>query len=452
VQSLRQLNRRWIFIPALIAALLLVASRTFLSSTLLRQEIESRLSSSLKGRIAIERISPRGFRGIELSRVRFSAANGTTAQIESVRLRFEISPLLRGKLYPDRVTLSRASANISLAKPSLPESATTQIEGAPPAQRDALPNSRSRVRLWPAHVEIRDAAVDVIDSHLRPLFRGSAISGTLDREEKNQLAGTLSGQSAEVLGTFRTDPWRASLSLERSRIHLREVMLPAGDGSLKIEANLNQDQKTYSLEAHLKHLTLPERDLEGVPTSLNGLVSGQLSLTGSLAGKDQLSGQGELDFHRIDFRALQIVRSLGQVAGSNELAQLIPKPFQSRFAIEKGSILVDNLAIESPVSTLTARGSIQPDNTLNLACSLLLPQKLSAAKWLDDLGDAASSADENGQRTLRFTILGTTTKPHLDIVEKIAKAVLKSKTSGILDLFRPKSRQEPTPDPAKPDR
>jgi hypothetical protein len=450
VQSLRHLRFRWVLIPALIAVLLLLASHTFLSSNVLRQEIESRLSTAFKGRIAIERISPRGFRGIELSRVHFSAANGTTAQIQSVRLRFEISPLLRGKLYPDRITLSRPSANISLAKPTLPDrtEASPNKPASPP--EDAAKKTRSRVRLWPAHMEIRDAAVDVIDSHLRPLFRGSAISGTLDSVAKNHLTGTLSGPSAEVLGTFRTAPWQAALSLERSRIQLQKLTLPAGDGSLSVKADLHTDTQTHSVELSLKNLTLPDRDLEGKPTSLNGIVSGEIRLTGSLAAKDQLSGQGDIDFQQIDFRPLQIVRNLGQVAGSKELAQVTPKPIKSHFTIQNGSILLEKLTIDSPVSTLTLGGTIRSDSTLNLACSLLLPEKLSTAKWLDDLGESVSPPDENGQRTLRFNLLGTTTKPHLDILEKIAKAVLKSKTSGLLDLLRPKNRQDTKTDPVKP--
>jgi hypothetical protein len=452
VQSLRHLRFRWVLIPALIAVLLLLASHTFLSSNLLRQEIESRLSTAFKGRIAIERISPRGFRGIELSRVQFSAANGTTAQIQSVRLRFEISPLLRGKLYPDRITLSRPSANISLAKPTLPDRTEASPNKPDSRPEDAAKKTRPRVRLWPAHMEIRDAAVDVIDSHLRPLFRGSAISGTLDSVAKNHLTGTLSGPSAEVLGTFRTAPWQAALSLERSHIQLQELTLPTGDGSLTVKADLHTDTQTHSVELSLKNLTLPDRDLEGKPTSLNGIVSGEIRLTGSLATKDQLSGQGDIDFQQIDFRPLQIVRNLGHITGSNELAQLTPKPFKSHFTIQNSSILLEKLTIDSPVSTLNVGGAIRSDSTLNLACSLLLPQKLSTAKWLEDLGESVSPPDENGQRTLRFNLLGTTTKPHLDILEKIAKAVLKSKTSGLLDLLRPKARQDTKPDPVKPDR
>jgi hypothetical protein len=452
VQSLRHLRFRWVLIPALIAVLLLLASHTFLSSNLLRQEIESRLSTAFKGRIAIERISPRGFRGIELSRVQFSAANGTTAQIQSVRLRFEISPLLRGKLYPDRITLSRPSANISLAKPTLPDRTEASPNKPDSRPEDAAKKTRPRVRLWPAHMEIRDAAVDVIDSHLRPLFRGSAISGTLDSVAKNHLTGTLSGPSAEVLGTFRTAPWQAALSLERSHIQLQELTLPTGDGSLTVKADLHTDTQTHSVELSLKNLTLPDRDLEGKPTSLNGIVSGEIRLTGSLATKDQLSGQGDIDFQQIDFRPLQIVRNLGHITGSNELAQLTPKPFKSHFTIQNSSILLEKLTIDSPVSTLNVGGAIRSDSTLNLACSLLLPQKLSTAKWLDDLGESVSPPDENGQRTLRFNLLGTATKPHLDILEKIAKAVLKSKTSGLLDLLRPKARQDTKPDPVKPDR
>jgi hypothetical protein len=452
VQSLRHLRFRWVLIPALIAVLLLLASHTFLSSNLLRQEIESRLSTAFKGRVAIERISPRGFRGIELSRVQFSAANGTTAQIQSVRLRFEISPLLRGKLYPDRITLSRPSANISLAKPTLPDRTEASPNKPDSRPEDAAKKTRPRVRLWPAHMEIRDAAVDVIDSHLRPLFRGSAISGTLDSVAKNHLTGTLSGPSAEVLGTFRTAPWQAALSLERSHIQLQELTLPTGDGSLTVKADLHTDTQTHSVELSLKNLTLPDRDLEGKPTSLNGIVSGEIRLTGSLATKDQLSGQGDIDFQQIDFRPLQIVRNLGHITGSNELAQLTPKPFKSHFTIQNSSILLEKLTIDSPVSTLNVGGAIRSDSTLNLACSLLLPQKLSTAKWLEDLGESVSPPDENGQRTLRFNLLGTTTKPHLDILEKIAKAVLKSKTSGLLDLLRPKARQDTKPDPVKPDR
>ena len=450
MQSLRHLRFRWVLIPALIAVLLLLASHTFLSSNVLRQEIESRLSTAFKGRIAIERISPRGFRGIELSRVHFSAANGTTAQIQSVRLRFEISPLLRGKLYPDRITLSRPSANISLAKPTLPDRTEASPNKPAPPPEDAAKKPRSRVRLWPAHVEIRDATVDVIDSHLRPLFRGSAICGTLDSVAKNHLTGALSGPSAEVLGTFRTAPWQAALSLERSHIQLQELTLPTGNGSITVTADLHTDTQTHSVELSLKNLTLPDRDLEGKPTSLNGIVSGEIRLTGSLAAKDQLSGQGDIDFQKIDFRPLQIVRNLGQVAGSNELAQLTPKPIKSHFTIQNGSILLEKLTIDSPVSTLTLGGTIRSDSTLNLACSLLLPEKLSTAKWLDDLGESVSPPDENGQRTLRFNLLGTTTKPHLDILEKIAKAVLKSKTSGLLDLLRPKNRQDTKTDPVKP--
>ncbi len=443
MQSLRHWKLHWVLIPTLIAVLLLLASHTFLSSNLLRQEIESRLSTAFNGRIAIERISPRGFRGIELSRVRFSASNGTTAQVQAIRLKFEISPLLRGKLYPDRITLSRPSANISLAKPKTSDPSDDSPNQSTSSPKDASRKQRSRVRLWPAHIEIRDATLDVIDSHLRPLFRGSAISGTLDSEAKTHLSGSFSGQSAEVLGTFRASPWRSTLSIERSRILLQELLLPIGNGSLSVKADLHTDQRTLSLEAHLQTLPLPEKDLEGIPTSLNGIVSGEIRLGGSLSGKDQLSGQGELDFQQIDFRPLQIIRTLGQVASSQELAQLHPEPFKTGFTIENGAILIDNLTIQSPVSTLGVRGTVRADNTLNLTCSLLLPEKLSSAKWLDDIGDAASPTNENGQRTLRFSILGTTNKPHLDILEKIAKAVLKSKTSGLLDLLRPKSRQEP---------
>ena len=185
----------------------------------------------------------------------------------------------------------------------------------------------------------------------------------------------------------------------------------------------------------------------------DGVISGRITLNGDLSGKDHLSGNGSINFHQVDFRPLQIVRTLGQVTGSNELTQLHPQPFKTDFVIENGAILVEKLTIESPVSSLTLRGSIRPDNTLDLACKLRLPPKLSSAKWLDDLGDAATALDESGQRTLNFNILGTTTKPHLDILEKIAKAVLRSKTSGLIDLLRPKGRLEPKPaQPVNPDR
>ena len=439
-------------VPALIAVLLLIASHAFLSSDLLRREMESRLSASFKGRIAVERISPRGFRGIELSRVRFSAENGTTAQIQAIRLKFEISPLLRGKLYPDRVILTRPSANISLARSVQADTLPLSGGGTRPGM-DGTKKSRSRVRLWPNHIELRDSTIDVIDSHLRPLFRSAGISGTLDGTAKTRLSGTLSGQSAEVLGTLRATPWTSAITIDRSTLQFRELLLPVGEGSLTINAEIDVERRTHSVEAEINRLVLPEKDLEGASTSLNGVISGRITLNGDLSGKDHLSGNGSINFHQVDFRPLQIVRTLGQVTGSNELTQLHPQPFKTDFVIENGALLVEKLTIESPVSSLTLRGSIRPDNTLDLACKLRLPPKLSSAKWLDDLGDAATALDESGQRTLNFNILGTTTKPHLDILEKIAKAVLRSKTSGLIDLLRPKGRIEPkSAEPANPDR
>jgi hypothetical protein len=446
VQSLRHRKLLWGIIPVLTIGLLVIASHTFLSSSLLRQEIESRLSKAFRGRFAIERISPRGIRGLELCHVRFSADNGTTAHVHAIRLKFELSPLLRGKLYPSHVILTRPTANISLSRHE-PASSDVPTSPAP----DQKTSSRGRIRLWPGHVEIRDASLDVVDPHLHPLFKGAKISGTLAQSQRNQLTGTLTGQPSELLGTFRTRDWSADIVLGKGAVQLQKLRLPLEAGELSVRAELDTVERSYTLDGNLKDVEIPEKDLEGNPTSLFGMVSGNIRLNGDFIAKDHLDGTAHVDFQRIDFRPLQIVRTLGQIAGSNELAQLRPDPFKTQFAIENGAILIKDLVVSSPVSKITTTGTVKPGGILALSCSLALPPKLSASKWLDDLGESVSQPDTEGRRSLQFSILGTTSKPQIDILEKVAKAVLRSKTSGLLDLIRPKNRPdakgEETPNP-----
>jgi uncharacterized protein involved in outer membrane biogenesis len=405
-----------------------------------------RASAALGTQVRARELEVSLLRGVGLRQVTVANPSGFSGELlsaDAFRLRYDLLPLLRGRVQVDELALERPVLRLAMDARGV---FNYERLGGPTRQPASTPAALPRlpIALSLSGVSLKDGQVSVVD-HLRtPLLT----LDDLDLDSSFALAsGELRGRGEAKLGTLglagRLFLRRVSAPLEltkhKARLAPIRGTLADGAASGALELDLASGFR-YKLSLEVDGARVDRLLEEAGGRGLSGSLLAKASFEGS-GGLPTVAGRGSA---RVDDCQVRGSKVLSMLAATLQLSELAAPDFddcRAEFTLARGRAETTLLNLKGPAVQLTGRGTsnlltraLDYDMTLALSQTLLgrIPVKEMRAAFRDR-GDSFS--------TLDFKVSGTTDAPRTDIASRIAKAGAVEALKGALGkLFRKNPR------------
>ena len=254
--------------------------------------------------------------------------------------------------------------------------------------------------------------------------------------------------------TIREIHSELTLSGSRDELLFKELTAQIGGGQLRGSVTLNPLQKLlpYSATLKLSGASLKEllEDLSYGPSSAEGSVTGELTLSGSAGAPSSMEGSGSLLGKEAVIEPADFLKQIGQLLQIDELQLLRLTEAKSLFRIVRGNMVIDDLLLRSRNIILRAKGPVRPTGELDLEARLLLNEKLTG-RLRGILGPQLGQAPEPGYSQVLFHISGDSSHPKTDLLERLTGIRIGGDLGGLLQgIFGHPSPRTPVPQPATP--
>jgi hypothetical protein len=225
------------------------------------------------------------------------------------------------------------------------------------------------------------------------------------------------------------------VSGDLSQLECREFHATLGGGALggHVSLALNPLRTSYALSLNLDHASMPQllNDATFGPSSAQGMVSGELTLSGIAGQGASLQGKGLLFCKEAVIHPVDFLKQIGQLLSIDELQLLRLAEGKCAFRIVEGHLIVDDLLLRSENLILAAKGPLQPTGELDLDSRLLFNAKLTA-RLRGLLGTQLSPAPEPGYSQVSFHVSGSPLSPKTDLLQRLTGLKIGGDLGGIL--------------------
>lgn len=408
---------------------------------------------------------------------------------DSITLRPDFAELLHGRLliagavlnHPvvrlslgelsgaERLEGSRASSFGSAANSSMPNQTPRDTgstgpgvtAGSPsvPAMAAASPQTTPDIKSAAAsdlplrNVLIKNGEFTLLDERGVPLISASAIHLQAERGVAQGWLGTMRSAQAvlsdrliikDLQTPFRLSENLKNLSLESFTARLGEGKLT---GNASFDLSMGAPRYTLAMNlagASLKHLLT---DASFGVSSAEGMISGDLQLTGTAGDGSSIQGKGGLTAKDATIQPVDFLKQIGQLLNVEELKLLRLSESKCLFHLIAGRVVLDDLFLRSENLILSAKGPLKPTGELDLESRLLFNDKLTG-RLRGLLGSQLTPAPEPGYSQVAFHVSGSPMNPKTDLLERLTGIKIGGDLGGILQgLF---GRPAPAPKPSSP--
>jgi len=358
---------------------------------------------------------------------------------------------------PQKVTGSTPSA-ASAASAASPPSAPTQASSADRATAPLKPATASTPttsRGIPLrHLVIKNGELTLLDEQGVPLISASGIHLKGAHVAAGGWIGTLLYTQTVlsdrvILKDLRT-PIRLSENLQTLSLETFTALLGEGKLSGNASFDLSMGAPRYSVTmnlagASLKHLL---SDASFGVSSAEGIISGDLQLTGTAGEGSSIQGKGGLTAKDATIQPVDFLKQIGQLLNVEELKLLRLSDSKCLFHLVAGRVIIDDLFLRSENLILSAKGPLKPSGELDLDSRLLFNDKLTG-RLRGLLGSQLTPAPETGYSQVAFHVSGSPMNPKTDLLERLTGIKIGGDLGGILQgLFgRPASAPQPSSPP-----
>lgn len=364
----------------------------------------------------------------------------------------------------ERLEVSRASSFGSAPNGSMPNqqprdtgsaSATPSAPALAPASPQTPPSIKpvasSDIPL--RNVLIKNGEFTLLDERGIPLISASDIHLKGEHGVAQGWVGTLRSTQAvlsdrviikELQAPVQISEDLKNLSLESFTAHLGEGKL-TGNATSDLSMRAPRYSVTMNLAgASLKHLLT---DASFGVSSAEGIISGDLQLTGTAGDGSSIQGKGGLSAKDATIQPVDFLKQIGQLLNVEELKLLRLSESKCLFHLVAGQVVVDDLFLRSENLILSAKGPLKPTGELDLDSRLLFNDKLTG-RLRGLLGSQLTPAPEPGYSQVAFHVSGSPMNPKTDLLERLTGFKIGGDLGGILKgLF---GRPAPAPKPSSP--
>lgn len=348
---------------------------------------------------------------------------------------------------PQKVTGTTPSAASAPTQTSSADPATAPLKPA----TASTPTTSGDIPL--RSLVIKNGELTLLDERGVPLISASGIHLKGAYVAAGGWGGTLHSTQAvlsdRVIIKDLQAPVRLSENLKNLSLDSFTALLGEGKLTGNATSDLSMGAPRYTLAmnlagASLKHLLT---DASFGVSSAEGIISGDLQLTGTAGEGSSIHGKGGLSAKDTTIQPVDFLKQIGQLLNVEELKLLRLSESKCLFHLVAGRVVVDDLFLRSENLILSAKGPLKPSGELDLDSRLLFNDKLTG-RLRGLLGSQLTQAPEPGYSQVSFHVSGSPMNPKTDLLERLIGIKIGGNLGGILQgLF---GRPAPAPKPPAP--
>jgi uncharacterized protein involved in outer membrane biogenesis len=374
----------------------------------------------------LEVANPRGFKGPLLTAGSFG-------------LRYDLLPLLRGRLQVDELVLKKPVLNLAMdsrgsfnyEKLGSASSSTAPVPASTSAPLGAFDLVLSRAAVEDGRISVTDhrgaSLLRLEGAQLKSSFAASG--GTI------QGKGTADVAALSLMDALFVHDLEAPLDLAARRFRLGPLRgrLAQGEASGGLDLDLERFRYVLQLDVERADVATLLREAGAAPT-LAGRLHGTATIEGT-GGAATLTGRGQAEVQGCRTTKAPLLLALAATLRLPELADPDFEECRAEFTLGGGRARTPVLSLKGRTVRLGGEGTMglesgNLDYRMRLALAPALDERIPAKEIR-----AAFKDGGDGFRSIEFAVTGTTAAPKTDLLARIGKAgaleVVKGKLRGL---------------------
>ncbi len=363
----------------------------------------------------------------------------TLLEAASLRIRFALLPLLRGRLQIREIVLSDplltarqdAQGNWVLLVPPPPR------EEIPVTLPERAPGQPGRsFKIFIERIRVQNGRADFLDSKGRSLGRIEGADLNAAVHDGKSSSGDLRIGDIFVADALRLRNLAGPFTWDGSALDLPAIHGILASGTLEGAYHLETGEtpafeSRWTLNgAKLKKLA-SEAGINAQGTS--GLLNGHLELSGDPENPESFAGMATLNMTGARFVPLDFLVQFGQMFGIEELQTLRLNEATSAFQIAKGQVRIESVRLKSENLILTGTGTADFDGSLNVDAALHVNKKLQRNLVRGIIGKNFRQSEDPEYKRLDFRVTNTLAQPRTDLLEKLIDIKVGEDLGGLIN-------------------
>jgi uncharacterized protein involved in outer membrane biogenesis len=436
---------------------IVVAVNLYVQSPTTQRRIQEEISRALRVPIEITSASVTPWGDLRIAGITVPSEGGNFLEATSFSARYEVLPLLRGKLIITKMILESPkivwaqNSEGRWALPALPDTGEKKRakDEAAETGKEAPKKKEDGFTVKVDGFEIRNGSIELRDTKGERVAIGGDVQMTYSFGKPERVEGTIHIGKLAWKDLLVFDDLRSPFSYHKGELRLSDLEALLGGGTVKGRLRLEPEKKDapfdFAVDLANVDLTKVSTDAGWVAGQAAGSVNGHLNLHGSSKEAERSEGKGQLTLKDGQFKQFEFFQTLGQVLQVSELANLRLKEGSAQFRVADEKVFIESMLLEAPEIRITAAGLARFDGKLQLEAQLALSQRLS--KQLPSfVKDNFGPPDEAGGRSVPFKITGRTDRPKTDLLDQLVGQRIGSQfddlVSNIFGLKKKKDDKE----------
>ncbi|HEX8371829.1 MAG TPA: AsmA-like C-terminal region-containing protein [Chthoniobacterales bacterium] len=460
---------------ALLFAAFILAVNLYVQSKDMQERIRTGLSDAVGMPVGVFRTTFSPWGGFRLDRIRIKSDVPKAAHdflhAECLEVRCEFIPLVQGRVVVRRIALDapqfvlqkneRNQFRFPSEEGPEPKARPVVVPGAgvvrkatptprvladasptvSPTLKAILPEGKPDIR----KLLLRDGNFRFLAADGSEILRLEMVRCSLNAKAvPNTFAGPLEIKRAVLMNRWELIDVEAAISLDKQHLRIEKISGLINDGHIAgaITADLGAAGQPYSARLRLTDAQVAQffpKDSD-YATDVKGTVHARLEFDGFLTQEEKNKGHAELKISRAEISDIPMLKVLGQVVRSQDMANLTIKKVEIKADMAGPHTKITSSYLQSPHVEVKFSGAVDPARNLDLQAQLVVSAALFK-KLPTEARENFVEVTGTEQRMLDFTINGPLVSPRTNLVNRLIGDKLQKKLRGFLGGDEP----EPSP-------
>jgi type II secretion system protein N len=451
--------KRFLFIAAgviALAALVLLCINLYLQSDGVQQRIRDSAQRALGGEVKIRSSMYLPWSGFVIRGITVpdpTNANINFAEVEALRIRFALGPLIEGRFVITECTvfqpklvvrqLENGEWVIPLGRERVEvaevpkEAPTTSKKGVP--FRTELQNMR-----------LRGGSIVFLNAKNRAIVSLDKTDISAKIAPNHSAAGTFEIGRSDFFGSLKPRKVGGPFTWDGNNLDFPDIQGSLAGGKLTGKFHMQtREQPSFTLALQLSGVLLRKlaEDAQVEPGKTEGFLQGSLDMNGDPRDSASLTGVGRFELVSAQLKPVEFLVKLGELLQIDELQLLKLSDARIDATIQDERVHIDDMTLKSDNLILQGTGPVRFNGKINLEASLMVNRKLQQ-QLKGVLSKNFVDSEDPEYREVPFTVTGRVGNPKTDLIDKLVGAKVGQDVGGMLmNILR--SSASPKPDNKK---
>lgn len=439
---------------AVLAAVVLLSVNLYLQSDGVQTRIREAATRALGAPVEVQKSHFTPWGGFVVGGISIpdpSRPENELLRAKALRFRFALFPLLAGRIDISEVRLEEP---VLIARQS--DDKRWVVLVPPPPARDipvTLPGEEVAAGGRPGKsfqvsvraIRVKGAKILFIDRIGRTVLKIEDAEANARLSDNRTTSGDFKLPTVVIMHSLKPRGLRGTFTWNGETFDLPDLEGMLGGGRLTGSYRLGTKpgttfRATLGLDgAKLKKLA----DEAGAPPDgTAGTLKAAAEVQGDPANTESWVGGGTLDLFEARLRPVDFLVQVGTMFGIDELQMLELSEAASKFTINGGRVLVDNVLLRSENLVLSGRGHVEFGGAMDIDAALRVNKKLQRQLGAV-MSDSFKKIEDSEYRQLDFSVTNTLASPRTDLLDKLVGAKIGQDVGGLIrNIFGPPKKKK----------